>query len=57
MDEEEKKDLIQYDVDEETYAVCVKVGKQLATDKDFFEICVNRALEQAEKENIEFTTA
>jgi|TARA_B110000495_G_C22657395_1_gene389353 hypothetical protein len=56
-DSEKEKDDAGYDVDEDTFAVCVKVGKQLATDKDYFEICVSKALEQAGKENTVFTTA
>jgi|SaaInlV_165m_DNA_2_1040747.scaffolds.fasta_scaffold134954_1 hypothetical protein len=48
---------VDIDVDDDVYAVCVKVGKQMATDKDYFEICVGRALEQAKTEKLEFTTA
>jgi len=57
MSEEPIEPKIEYDVDEATYELCVKVGKQLATDKDYFEICIKNALEQAKEENIEFTTA
>lgn len=54
---EEIKPLIEENVSEETYELCVKVGMQMATDKDYFQICLNAlARQQAEQKN-KITTA
>jgi hypothetical protein len=49
--------LTKEDVSKEAYSLYVKVGMQLATDQDYFEICIKKALAQAEEENVRFTTA
>jgi|13_taG_2_1085334.scaffolds.fasta_scaffold00278_8 hypothetical protein len=55
MSESEKE--LEVEVSDETFELCVKVGMQLATDRDYFQICLNHASEQFKKENPEITTA